>query len=242
MSVLSIDLASRRYRDNGIALLHGAPGRVTARLVDPESLGLHGEPAVAPFVSAIAELAERERVRVILLDGPQAWRANESSLVHLRHCERETRTPGKTGPPGVVKPQTWTRMAEFSIALFDALHERGWPRLTDRWQGGRAAVESFPTHAWRMLGHTALPGKSATTTLAPWLAALTDSGLALPMGDIGHDEVQALVAGLAGIAMVDKGLESCDVRGINPFLEDGAWREGFIVSPRPGTLPRPPLG
>lgn len=232
MSVLSIDLASRRYRDNGIALLQGVAGRVNAQLISPESLGLHGEPQVEPFADAIAALAERESVRVILLDGPQAWRANRSSLVHLRLCERETRTPGKTGLPGVVKPGTWTRMAEFSIALFDALDERGWPRLTDHWQSERVAIESFPTHAWRMLGHSPLPGKSATTTLAPWLSALTDTGLTLPEGDIGHDELQALVAGLAGIALISGGLKACDLRGQNPFIEEGVWREGFIVSPR----------
>lgn len=232
MSVLSIDLASRRYRDNGIALLDGVPGRTSARLVNPETIGLRGEPDVLPFARAIAELAERERVRVILLDGPQGWRANESSLVHLRHCEKETRTPGKTGLPGVVKPRTWTRMAEFSVALFDALHERGWPRLTSAWRGERVAIESFPTHAWRMLGHTPLPGKSATNTLEPWLGALSDAGLRLPQSDIGHDELQSLVAGLAGIALVNQGLIACDVRGIDPFVEDGVWREGLILSPR----------
>ncbi len=232
MTVLSIDLASRRYRDNGIAVLRGVPGRVTAQLVNPENLGLSGEPDVAAFVNAIVELAERERVQVILLDGPQAWRASQSSLVHLRHCERETRTPGKTGLPGVVKPRTWTRMAEFSVALFDALDERGWPRLTDQWKGERVAIESFPTHAWRMLGQIPLPGKAATTTLAPWLSALTDTGLTLPKGEIGHDELQALVAGLAGIALMSSGLRACDLRGQNPFVEAGIWREGFIVSPR----------
>ena len=233
MSVLSIDLASRRYADNGIALLQGEPGHIDARLIRPEALGLLGEPTVQPFADAMTELAEREGVRVILLDGPQGWRANHSSLVHLRHCERETRTPGKTGLPGVVKPSTWTRMAEFSIALFDALHERGWPRLTDRWSGERAAVESFPTHAWRMLGHTPLPGKSATTTLAPWIEALSLAGIARGEApETGHDDVQALVAGLAGIAMLSEGLGACDRRGCNPIIEDGTWREGFILSPR----------
>lgn len=232
MSVLSIDLASRRYRDNGVALLSGEPSRVKTRLIEPHTLGLDGEPQVEPYAEAIAALAEREGVRIILLDGPQGWRANASPLVHLRHCERETRTPGKTGPPGVVKPRTWTRMAEFSIALFDALAARGWPRLTDAWNGERVAVESFPTHAWRMLGARALPGKSATTTLAPWLAILADNGVALPDREIGHDEVQALVAGLAGIAALAGGLRACDLRGCNPFIEDGSWREGFILSPR----------
>jgi hypothetical protein len=232
MTVLSIDLASRRYADNGIALLHGKPGHLEARLIRPESLGLSGQPDVESFANAIAELIEHESVRIILLDGPQGWRANHSTLVHLRHCERETRAPGKTGLPGVVKPATWTRMAEFSIALFDALHERGWPRLTSRWSGERVASESFPTHAWRMLGHQPLPGKSATTTLAPWIEALANGGVAVPRGNVGHDEVQALVAGLAGIAMLQEGLAACDVRGQDPFIEDGAWREGFIVSPR----------
>ena len=232
MTVLSIDLASRRYADNGIALMHGNSTRVDAQLIRPESLGLDDTPEVHTFANAIATLAERVGVRVILLDGPQGWRATHSTLVHLRSCEREARTPGKTGLPGVVKPSTWTRMAEFSVALFDALHERGWPRLTSRWSGERVASESFPTHAWRMLGHQPLPGKSATTTLAPWIEALANGGVAFPRGNVGHDEVQALVAGLAGIAMLQEGLAACDVRGQDPFIEDGAWREGFIVSPR----------
>jgi hypothetical protein len=232
MTVLSIDLASRRYRDNGIAILSGVPGRVEAQLIAPQSLGLHGEPEVEPFAEAIATLASQHRIRVILLDGPQGWRADASALVHQRHCERETRTPGKTGLPGVVKPRSWTRMAEFSVALFDALAARGWPRLTDAWRGEPAAVESFPTHAWRMLGEMSLPGKSATTTLEPWLAILRRAGIVLPNAEIGHDEVQALVAGLAGVALLHGGLSACDLRGVNPFIEGRVWREGFILSPR----------
>lgn len=232
MTVLSVDLASRRYRDNGIALLHGVPGRVSAQLIRPESLGLRGEPEVQSFADAIASLAEREGVRVILLDGPQGWRATVSTLVHQRHCERETHTPGKTGPPGLVKPRTWTRMAEFSIALFDALGDRGWPRLCEPWNGERVTAESFPTHAWRSLGYTPLPGRSATTTLGPWLEALAGAGVALEPSEVGHDEVQAVVAGLAGISMLSEGLEACDLRGQQPFVEDGIWREGYILSPR----------
>ena len=36
MSVLSIDLAARRYRDIGIALLDGTPERARIKLVDAE--------------------------------------------------------------------------------------------------------------------------------------------------------------------------------------------------------------
>jgi hypothetical protein len=132
--ILSVDLASRRWRDNGIALLAPQGNGATVRLVAPVGLGLRGTPEAEPFAEALHGLAEREGVRVILLDGPQGWRAEQSALVHLRHCEKETRCPGKTGLPGIVKPATWRRMAEFSIAIFDALDARGWPRFTRAWQ------------------------------------------------------------------------------------------------------------
>lgn len=59
MTVLSVNLASRRYADNGIALLEGSLGRVTARLVSPENLGLRGEPQVEPLARALSALAGR---------------------------------------------------------------------------------------------------------------------------------------------------------------------------------------
>lgn len=78
----------------------------------------------------------------------------------MRVCERCTRTPGKTGIPEVVKPASWTRMACFSIEVFDALEGAGWPRFSGTWPLRRAAVETFLTHAWRTLGLDSLPGKS----------------------------------------------------------------------------------
>lgn len=232
MSVLSVDLASRRYADNGIAILRGSPGHVSAELIAPASLGLVGEPDAGVFATALVALAEREQIRVMLLDGPQGWRAEESALLHQRLCERDTRTPGKTGLPGIVKPATWTRMADFSVAMFDALGSAGWPRLTSRWSGERVAIESFPTHAWRMLGRPPLPGKSKSEDLAAWVSALRDFGLRRLPQSITHDEVQALVAGLGGIALLHGGLAACDLRGREPIVERGTAREGFILSPR----------
>lgn len=230
--VLSVDLASRRYRDNGIAILRGAPGRVNVELISTDTLGLRGEPQVEPFADALAALATRERAGVILLDGPQGWRAEQSEYVHQRRCERETLTPGKTALPGIVKPKSWTRMAEFSIALFDALAARGWPRFKRGWQGGRVAIESFPTHAWRMLGHKALPGKAKKTALNPWHSALKDVGVTDLPSSATHDELQAVVAGIAGIVLLEQGPPSCDLRGCDPFTEHGTVREGYIVSAR----------
>ena len=140
--------------------------------IDPAALNLTGEPDAARFAEAILRLAEQRNVRLILLDGPQGWRADWAPPGHARACETATRTPGKTGLPGVVKPASWTRMADFSIALFDALHAQGWPRIDHTWRGGPAAIESFPTHAWRSLGHPALPGKKATLDHTPWIERL----------------------------------------------------------------------
>lgn len=232
LTVLSIDLASRRYADNGIALLAGRPDHAAVQLLRPDALGLHGEPDVEPFADALATLAERERATLILLDGPQGWRAERSAFAHQRACERLTLTPGKTGLPGVVKPATWTRMALFSIALFDALHARGWTRYRQSWRGDHAAIESFPTHAWRMLGRAPLPGKSATGDLRPWRAHLKSLGVRdLPAGAT-HDEIQAVVAGLAGLALLSAGSAAVDIRGEEPRREATQWREGYIVSPR----------
>lgn len=232
LTVLSVDLASRRYADNGIALLAGVPRAATVQLVRPDALGLRGEPSVAPFAAALVGLAERERATLIVIDGPQGWRAERSPLVHQRSCEQLTLTPGKTGPVGVVKPKTWTRMALFSVALFDALHARGWARYRSGWRGERAAIESFPTHAWRSLGRTPLPGKSASVDLRPWRVHLEALGVRDLPADATHDEIQAVVAGLAGLALLSAGPHAVDIRGEEPRRETGHWREGYIVSPR----------
>lgn len=230
--ILSIDLASVRYRDNGIALLDPTSGRPSVEFIKPADLGLSGMPDAERFAGTIDTLAGRHAVRLILLDGPQGWRARSSELPHSRRCERETLTPGKTGVPHVVKPASWTRMVLFSVALFDALDQRGWPRLRSNWAGERAAVESFPTHAWRALGHPSLPGKSSRVDLEVWRRPLEERHVNTSLARASHDELQAVVAGLAGCRMTAGGLASCDVAGVDPMLEDGIWREGLIVSPR----------
>jgi len=202
------------------------------RLITPESLGLRGSPEAEPFADALHWLAEREGVRLMLLDGPQGWRAERSALAHLRVCEKETRCPGKTGLPGIVKPATWRRMAEFSIAIFDALGARGWPRFTRAWKGERSAIESFPTHAWRMLGCAPIPGKSSAGDLTPWHEALRALSIRGVPKSATHDDLQGVVAGLAGVALLRDGIAGCDVRGLDPFKEGGFWREGVIVCPQ----------
>jgi hypothetical protein len=241
VTVLSVDLASRRYRDNGLAILRDVRsagtsargvGEVHVELLSPAALGLADPPQPAAFARVLNAVAEDVGARVMLLDGPQGWRAGRSALVHQRQCERDTRAPGKTGLPGIVKPATWTRMAEFSVALFDALDSLGWPRLDARWSGGRAAIESFPTQAWRSLGLAALPSRAKTPSLEPWRQQLLQVGRCEIPEAATHDELQAIVAGLAGVQLLRDGFGAVDARGCDPQHEAGHWREGWIVSPR----------
>lgn len=232
VTVLSVDLASRRYRDNGIALVHGRWGDARCELLRADTLGLHGEPDPDAFAAVLHDVAVRAGARLILLDGPQGWRAERSTLVHQRRCERESLAPGKTGLPGVVKPATWTRMALFSIALFDELHTRGWPRITAAWNGERAAIESFPTQAWRSLSLPVMPGRANTPSVQPWQAHLAAIGVQDVPSMATHDEVQAVVAALAGLQLLDGGFAAVDARGCDPRREGEHWREGWILSPR----------
>jgi hypothetical protein len=123
-------------------------------------------------------------------------------------------------------------MAQFSVALFDALATRGWPRIDARWDGGRAAIESFPTQAWRSLGLTPLPSRAKTPSLDPWHRHLAQLGLRGIPASATHDELQAIVAGLAGVQLLRAGFGAVDARGCDPRYEAGHWREGWILSPR----------
>lgn len=202
---------------------------VNVQFVAAEQLGLTGQPVAEAFAERLLRLADENGVRVILLDGPQAWKSARNPNALARECERVFYTPGKTGLPLQVVPRSWTRMAVFSVAMFDALHEAGWSRLSSNWSGGRVAVESFPTSAWRSLGERALPGKARKPDVLAWVQRL--SRIVRVPSAITHDELQAVVAGLAGVSLLREGLSACDVAGTNPVFEDGYWREGLIANP-----------
>lgn len=46
-----------------------------------------------------------------------------------------------------------------------------------------------------------------------------------------HDQLQALVAGVAGLSLLVGHSASYQVVGTAPFFLDGTWREGFIINP-----------
>lgn len=200
--------------------------------------------AVEPEVLAgrLNHLCGVRGIRMLLLDGPQGWKSSRSELKHARASERELNTVAKTGTPGVVKPVTSRRYAEFCVDLFDALTRRGWRRLETSGAPGRGPervlVESYPRAAWKALGIKPLPTKrrARVSDLAEACAALR---AVVPLEldrPPNHDQLQAIVSGLAGLALETSEGQGARIVGRPPRREDGHWREGFIVVPeRPQT-------
>lgn len=232
MPIISVDLASRDYRDIGVVLLDAGPANVAVEFRALQGRGLPNPQALA---EKVLEIAEQIGSPVILIDGPQAWKDPNSLLFHSRICERSLNTPAKTGLPGQVKPSAYAAFVAFSIEVFDRLDERGWPRFDGNLIGLRkATVETFPLSAWRTLGIPPLPAKKKARAedLVTRLASLQKIfNLILPRNP-NHDELQALVSGLAGLSMIQGNHSDIQVDGVAPFLLEGTVREGYIVNPK----------
>ena len=238
MAVLSVDLAHKRWADIGVCALEAGADHVAVSPISLPALGLAGAPTAKAVAEVVADLAIRIDARLILLDGPQAWKDADNGLLHCRRCERELATQGKTGLPGFTKPATYGPFIAFAIEVFERLAERGWPRLPSASAlapGARFALESFPTSAWRFLGLQPLPGKAnrSGASVEEKLDALRRRCALTIRGatTLSHDELQAVVAGLAGIGVGAHPLYTFALAGVAPFEREGAWREGFIVNP-----------
>ena len=233
--VVSADLAYRTYRDTGIAVLEASESAIECAFVDAASAGLLGEPSPDILADFLATLCIEVGATALILDGPQAWKDPGNGLEHSRVCERALHTPAKTGLPGVVKPGNYLPFVVFAIAVFDALADRGWPRYAgNTGTGGQPiAIESFPMSAWKRLGIPILPAKarSQPEDLTSRLDTLR-AGIPLRIASApNHDELQALVAGLAAVGLRGSPLVGAHSSGVAPYKIDGAWREGFIVNP-----------
>ena len=138
----------------------------------------------------------------------------------------------------MVKPHTWTRFVSFSIEVFDFLVANFGARLAESRRivvpdSGFLALESFPTSAWRALGLSPLLGKrncklGGIIDRAARLRQIYDLTLS---SDPSHDELQALVAGLAGPAILNGDSSGYRAYGTAPTMKDGIRVEGYIVNP-----------
>jgi hypothetical protein len=234
MTIVSVDLAHSDYRNIGIVVMSRRSNRISCQFETPANYGAPDPGFLGAFLD---NLCAKYGARYLLMDGPQGWKDPSNGHLHARVCERELNTPAKTGLPGIIKPANYAPFVVFSVAVYDALARCGWRRWPGVHYGageGRFLVESFPLSAWRSLDLPILPAKSKAmrediqeraTTLA--------RKLSLDLGrEPGHDELQALVAGLAGIAIEAGNYVGIAVAGRSPFLLGGTWREGFIVNPK----------
>jgi hypothetical protein len=180
-----------------------------------------------------------------MLDGPQAWKSRANGLKHARVSERQLNTAAKTGLPGMVKPATYRSFAEFCMDVYDALSRRGWRRLqtlpqplsadTAAAPSERILVESYPHAAWKSLGLKPLPAKrrARVIDLAESYGALRSVVPFTTNRPPNHDQLQAIVAGLPGLALEEHNPSAMRIVGNPPRREQGHWREGFIVLPLP---------
>jgi hypothetical protein len=233
MAILSVDLAYKRYADIGAVILEQSKRTIRCKQMD---LQLSGVPLAEELASCLDDLCRRKNIRLILLDGPQGWKASDNGLIHSRCCERELNTPAKTGEPFAVKPANYCDFVKFSIATYDFLANRGWQRLSNvgslLGQPRGWLVESFPLSAWKELGIKPLRSKrkSRPEDIADKLAALQRL-VPIELGFTpSHDELQAIVAGLSGLAIERGDWQTCIVSGRAPIFENNSWREGFIVN------------
>jgi hypothetical protein len=249
VAVLSVDLAFRRWSDLGIVVLDRAQeSPISCEILSskqPEDpLG-----PVDPNILAgrLNHLCGVRGIHVILLDGPQAWKSRFNGLDHARISERQLNTAAKTGLPGQVKPITYRAFAEFCVDVYDALCRRGWKRLDtlsqpssphDRVQD-RVLVESYPHAAWKSLGLKPLPSKrrAKVSDLAAAYHALNSLIPIATSRPPNHDQLQAIVGGLPGLALEVHDTAGARIVGNPPRREDGHWREGFIVLPLPPARP-----
>ena len=96
----------------------------------------------------------------------------------------------------------------------------------------RLVIESFPLSAWRSLKIAPLPAKQKTRSIEldqrlRELAAVVPFYLS---GNPTHDQLQAVVAGLAGLAVEKNAWNVCVPAGVLPFEDDRHWREGLILN------------
>jgi hypothetical protein len=259
VAVLSVDLAYRRWSDLGIVVLdrgnlaparrdHGrATHSIACQIIPSTAAGQPDGPIDADILAGrLNHLCAVRGIRVMMLDGPQAWKSRTNGFEHARVSERQLNTAAKTGLPGMVKPISYRPFAEFCLDVYDALCRRGWRRLDtsdhtasrQKSQPVRILVESYPYAAWKSLGLTPLPSKrrAKVSDLAEAYGALRALIPFTTDRPPNHDQLQAIVGGLPGLDLEERNTAAVRIVGNPPRREDGHWREGFIVLPLP---PRP---
>lgn len=252
MVVLSVDLATRSWSDLGVVLLEQSGPSIHCEILRWKD---SAPPPVIELALRLDQTSEQHGAQVLMLDGPQAWKSDDNGYVHSRVSERALNTAAKMGLPGTVLPGSYERFVGYCLALYDALARLGWQRLATRDYPDlvpqKILIESYPHAAWKSLGIHPLPAKRKcrVSHLAEAWAALTEMLPITASQPPNHDQLQAIVGGLPGLAItaraaaqpasdqtgaaVDPAPTGSRIVGLPPRQEGGHWREGFIVLPVP---------
>lgn len=240
-SILSVDLAYKSYQDFGFCLIEESNGKVlNIEFPSYLSIGLSGVPRAKVFVQNVLDFCLRKTISIIMLDGPQGWKDPENGLAHQRVCEKILNTQAKTGTKGIVKPANFTSFVSFAINIFRLLNNSGQISLViepliNLSLGKILLVETYPYSAWRSLNIKPLPGKKKHTSENILLNfEFLERRFKLPRTILpSHDELSALVAGMAGVAVTSSNSSGYVASGIPPKLApDGYLTEGYIVNPK----------
>jgi len=248
-AVLGIDLASARWTFNGSAIVRfHAESRSFTRVVPgaiawPDAGTLLTPQALAGVIHAFVV---REDVRAVALDGPHAWRHPHTAADAPgvgRRCEHLCRTQGKTGVYPTTYPSNQFAWIDFCVQVCDALLAHPGVRMADvpavetcPTGDGYVVLECFPTSLWRASGLTPLPAKGKTPDVQAYYEALA-AAYALPPAQVAsHDDLQAVVAALAGVGAIGGPVQALP-RGEACWMAqhaDGPRRvEGFIWNAAP---------
>lgn len=181
--------------------------------------------ALAEFV---AEVATNEDIQEIYLDGPQGWQGLGNPHNKSRYCEFEAKTPGGMGLPGICRPAPYLKFLSFCVKVFDNLDALGFPRYDGKSE--RFAAEVFPFRSWKTLGlsHLSARDRRDPPEVEKRFTELRLFGQEVDGPIPTHDELQAIVGGCVGFSLGEA------IRyGVAPYIEEGIWREGFILAPGP---------
>jgi len=241
--ILSIDLAYKSYEDFGFCLLEESHDRVKdIRYLSYQAIGLHEIPKPDVFAGKVLNFCQYLGVSILMLDGPQGWKDPDNGLLHQRVCEKHWNTQAKTGTRGNVKPANFRPFVSFSTEVFRLLAQGNIISLVtepiiEMSPKRILLVETYPYSAWKSLKIGPLLGKrnpSCNSAQIASVAKTLEQSFLLPsVGKPSHDELSALVAGLAGVAIAAKKESRYIASGTAPkWTPEGYLLEGYIVNPR----------
>lgn len=241
MAILSVDLAFRRWTDLGIVVLECGrePGAPIACEIVPDRARERTRPCTGRGAGGTSEPS-------VWASGYSDRDAGRSAGMEIDRQRIGTCAAERTGAEhsrqdriaGHGEAGHLSAFAEFCVDVYDAFCRRGWKRLAasdqPRDSGEHILAESYPYAAWKALGIRPLPAKKRATVcdLAEAFAALQATVPVTVNRPPNHDQLQAIVGGLAGLALEARNPAGARIVGSTPRREDGHWREGFIVVPQ----------